>query len=649
MQKEARRFRPSTSSGEAPSPRFAPLVSAKGRNPLPASGERRIRAFNRCFAESERSYNLRMRVIGLAGWSGAGKTTLLVQLIPELDAPRPCRSRPSSTRITPSTSTARQGSLRAPRGRRPRGAGRLAPPLGPDARAARRARARRSPSSSAPARPRRPRHRRGLQGRRASEDRGAPRRRTASRSSSARCRKSAPSPPTPALGEAPVPVIPLDDIAAVADAMLAASEPLAAVLAAPRGGSRRRLDARPRRFRPSDRRETDGHGPTLQRLLRLRRRAPDPRRGAGAHRRAIAPVAGAETVPPRRGRRPRAGRRSRGAARPAALRQLRRRRLRRALRRSRRGRARRVLPVVGRDRRRRARSSGTRRTRRRGAHLHRRAHAGRVSIRSSCRRTSAAAGDVVLPPGLKRGANRRLAGEDIARGAPALRGRPPPDAARHRAPRRARPRRGRRCARRCASPCSRPATRSSRPASPRGRRRSTTPTASCCRRCCAGSAARVTDLGILPDEPRDASPRALAGAAADHDLIITSGGVSTGEEDHVKAAVESAGALTFWRLAIKPGRPVAMGVVAGTPFIGLPGNPVAVFVTFAHVARGVDRAACRAKPSRRRAPLPVAGRLRLPQEGGAARIRARAARARRRRARSSRESTRGRAPASSPR
>ena len=94
----------------------------------------------------------------------------------------------------------------------------------------------------------------------------------------------------------------------------------------------------------------------------------------------------------------------------------------------------------------------------------------------------------------------------------------------------------------------------------------------------------VTDLGILPDE-RAAVTAALASAAHGHDLLITSGGVSTGEEDHVKAAVESVGSLTFWRLAIKPGRPVAMGVVDGTPFVGLPGNPVAVFVTFLQVAR----------------------------------------------------------------
>jgi molybdopterin molybdotransferase len=95
-----------------------------------------------------------------------------------------------------------------------------------------------------------------------------------------------------------------------------------------------------------------------------------------------------------------------------------------------------------------------------------------------------------------------------------------------------------------------------------------------------------SDLGILPDRA-DAVRAALESASSSHDLLLTSGGVSTGEEDHVKAAVEAAGALTFWRLAIKPGRPVAMGVVNAKPFIGLPGNPVAVFVTFVHVARAV--------------------------------------------------------------
>ncbi|MCW5774254.1 MAG: molybdopterin molybdotransferase MoeA, partial [Rhodospirillaceae bacterium] len=94
----------------------------------------------------------------------------------------------------------------------------------------------------------------------------------------------------------------------------------------------------------------------------------------------------------------------------------------------------------------------------------------------------------------------------------------------------------------------------------------------------------VTDLGILPDR-LEAIRTALAEAAAAHDLILTSGGVSAGEEDHVKAAVEALGALHFWRLAIKPGRPIAFGQVERIPFIGLPGNPVAVMVTFLRVAR----------------------------------------------------------------
>jgi molybdopterin molybdotransferase len=96
----------------------------------------------------------------------------------------------------------------------------------------------------------------------------------------------------------------------------------------------------------------------------------------------------------------------------------------------------------------------------------------------------------------------------------------------------------------------------------------------------------VSDLGILRDE-RGSLAAALKQAAAEHDLILTSGGVSTGEEDHVKASVESVGTLVLWRMAIKPGRPVAMGVIEGTPLIGLPGNPVASFVTFAHVVRPV--------------------------------------------------------------
>jgi molybdopterin molybdotransferase len=94
----------------------------------------------------------------------------------------------------------------------------------------------------------------------------------------------------------------------------------------------------------------------------------------------------------------------------------------------------------------------------------------------------------------------------------------------------------------------------------------------------------VGDLGILPDREA-ALVDALAAAATQYDLIVTSGGVSTGDEDHVKSAVERLGTLDFWRLAIKPGRPVALGQVGGVPLISLPGNPVAVIVTFLVLAR----------------------------------------------------------------
>ncbi|MCC7015754.1 MAG: molybdopterin molybdotransferase MoeA [Rhodospirillales bacterium] len=95
----------------------------------------------------------------------------------------------------------------------------------------------------------------------------------------------------------------------------------------------------------------------------------------------------------------------------------------------------------------------------------------------------------------------------------------------------------------------------------------------------------VSDLGILPDrEP--AIRAALAGAARGHDLLVTSGGVSAGEEDHVKAAVRAIGGrIDLWRLAIKPGRPVAFGTVGGAAFVGLPGNPVAAMATFMRIAR----------------------------------------------------------------
>ena len=96
--------------------------------------------------------------------------------------------------------------------------------------------------------------------------------------------------------------------------------------------------------------------------------------------------------------------------------------------------------------------------------------------------------------------------------------------------------------------------------------------------------AEITDLGILADDPRQLVA-AITAAAANHDLVLTSGGVSTGEADHVRSAVEAVGRLVFWRVAIKPGRPVAMAVINGAAFVGLPGNPVAAFVTFVRVVR----------------------------------------------------------------
>jgi molybdopterin molybdotransferase len=94
----------------------------------------------------------------------------------------------------------------------------------------------------------------------------------------------------------------------------------------------------------------------------------------------------------------------------------------------------------------------------------------------------------------------------------------------------------------------------------------------------------VTDLGIVPDSLA-ATREALRQAAAENDLIITSGGVSVGDEDHIKPAVQAEGRLDLWQIAIKPGKPLAFGEVARTGeapafFIGLPGNPVSSFVTF---------------------------------------------------------------------
>jgi molybdopterin molybdotransferase len=94
----------------------------------------------------------------------------------------------------------------------------------------------------------------------------------------------------------------------------------------------------------------------------------------------------------------------------------------------------------------------------------------------------------------------------------------------------------------------------------------------------------VVDLGSIADS-LEATRRTLSTAAEQADLVIASGGVSVGEEDHVKAALQSLGELTLWRVRMKPGKPLAYGHIGAVPFLGLPGNPVSVYVTFLLFAR----------------------------------------------------------------
>jgi molybdopterin molybdotransferase len=196
---------------------------------------------------------------------------------------------------------------------------------------------------------------------------------------------------------------------------------------------------------------------------------------------------------------------------------------------------------------------------------------------------------VSVPPGLKAGANRRLAGEDVRAGAvvlPAGRRLAPQDVALAAA----------------VGLTQLPVRRRIRVAvlstgdeivEP-GTVRPGAALFDANRYLLAGLLSRLgaasSDLGIVPDDPERLA-RAISAAAAEHDLVLSSGGVSTGEADHVRHAVETIGRLVFWRVAVKPGRPVAMGVIpgpragTGAAFVGLPGNPVAVFVTFARVVR----------------------------------------------------------------
>ena len=209
-----------------------------------------------------------------------------------------------------------------------------------------------------------------------------------------------------------------------------------------------------------------------------------------------------------------------------------------------------------------------------------------VFMQEDCRIDGA---HVIVPPGLSRGANRRLAGEDIRAGAVALPA-------------------GRRLSaqdvalvaalgltsievrRRVRVALFSTGDEIAEPGSPLAGAALYDSNRYLLAAAVARFGVEVTDLGILRDEPKTLA-RAIAAAAADHDLVLTSGGVSTGEADYVRGAVESIGRIVFWRVAIKPGRPVAMGVIPGgetgdaAAFVGLPGNPVAVFVTFVRVVR----------------------------------------------------------------
>lgn len=192
-------------------------------------------------------------------------------------------------------------------------------------------------------------------------------------------------------------------------------------------------------------------------------------------------------------------------------------------------------------------------------------------------------GAVILPPGLKRGANCRPAGEDVALGEVAL------VEGRRLGPAEI----GLAAALGCTTLPVRPRVRVgvfstgdelAEPGVPLAAAKTYDSNRFTLMALLASLPVEAADLGILPDD-RAATARALAAAAVSHDLLLTSGGVSTGEADHVRAAIEAGGRLVFWRLAVKPGRPAAMGVVNGTPVVGLPGNPVAAVVTFLHLAR----------------------------------------------------------------
>ncbi len=198
-------------------------------------------------------------------------------------------------------------------------------------------------------------------------------------------------------------------------------------------------------------------------------------------------------------------------------------------------------------------------------------------------------GAVIVPPGLKRGANRRLAGEDIRAGTVAL----PAGrrlAVQHVALAAALGLTALNVRRRVRVALFSTGDEIVEPGTALPRAALYDSNRYLLSGLIARMGAEITDLGILSDDPKELA-QALKAAAEDHDLVLTSGGVSTGEADYVRSTIESIGKVVFWRVAIKPGRPVAMGVIPtskpgdGAAFVGLPGNPVAVFVTFVRVVR----------------------------------------------------------------
>ena len=207
-----------------------------------------------------------------------------------------------------------------------------------------------------------------------------------------------------------------------------------------------------------------------------------------------------------------------------------------------------------------------------------------VVMQEDCREQD---GRVTIPPGVTRGANRRRAGEDLKRGAVALR-----------AGLRLRPQDLGLAASlgltvlpvhsRLRAALFSTGDELAEPGAERAEGQIYDSNRVTLRALLAQIGVAVDDLGILRDR-RETVEAALRQAAISHDLIVTSGGVSVGAEDHVKQSVAALGRIDLWRLAIKPGRPIALGQIRtgarSVPFFGLPGNPVAANITFLRVVR----------------------------------------------------------------